>query len=522
MNKIIKYIGAGVTVVMLAAGCTTNFEDYNTNPYQPPKVPASNLLSTMFNVYACPQQNACQEINCMWASFSGQVTATANWSFGENIFAYYNASDRHNDSSWARIYGYIYPSFFLVENSTEKKGVIYAMAQLTRVYGMQLIASLQGPIPYTKMKAGDTNAAYDTEQTAWHAMFDDLDNAITILKSASSLGINQDLAPVDQFYRGDCSKWLKFANTLKLRMAIRISGVEPEYAQAKAQEAVLGGVLEKVSESSYDTTNGGINENGYAIVSGWPEVRANACLVSYMNGYNDPRRPAYFTQQTQTLAGGYVGVRSGSAEIPEPTEYTNYSKLFIATDKMLPQPVMYAAEAAFLRAEGALKGWNMGGDAKSFYEKGIRLSFEEFGITGVDAYLADDSSLPGNYVDNLKSGHAGNNYTNQSSITIKWDDKADPAQKLERVLTQKWIACYPDPMNGWADYRRTGYPKIFPATKSMNPDCTTTRGQRRIRFTLSEYNNNKENVESAVRMLSNGKDSNGTDLWWAMKENGSY
>ena len=453
MNKIIKYIGASAVVCMMA-GCTTNFEDFNTNPYQPSKVPASNLLSTMFNVYACPQQNACQEINCMWASFSGQVTATANWSFGKNIFAYYNASEGHNDSSWGRLYGYIYPSFFLVENSTEKKGVIYAMAQLTRVYGMQLLASLQGPIPYTQMKAGETEAPYDNEQTVWHAMFDDLDNAITILKSAATFGVNQDLAVVDQFYKGDCSKWLKFANTLKLRMAIRISGVEPEYAQTKAQEAVLGGVMESVGDSSYDTTNGGINENGYAIVSGWPEVRANACLVSYMNGYNDPRRPAYFTPQTQTAAGGYVGVRSGSAEIPEPTVYANYSKLFIATDKTLPQPVMYAAEAAFLRAEGALKGWNMGGDAKTFYEKGVRLSFEEFGVSGADDYLADATSIPGNYVDNLIAGHTGNNYTNQSSITIKWEDGADDAKKLERVLTQKWIACYPDPMNGWADFRQ--------------------------------------------------------------------
>lgn len=77
---------------------------------------------------------------------------------------------------------------------------------------------------------------------------------------------------------------------------------------------------------------------------------------------------------------------------------------------------MYAAEAAFLRAEGALKGWNMGGDAKTFYEKGVRLSFEEFGVSGADDYLADATSIPGNYVDNLIAGHTGNNYTNQSSL----------------------------------------------------------------------------------------------------------
>ena len=164
----------------------------------------------------------------------------------------------------------------------------------------------------------------------------------------------------------------------------------------------------------------------------------------------------------------------------------------------------------------------MGGDAKTFYEKGVRLSFEEFGVSGADDYLADATSVPGNYVDNLIAGHTGNNYTNQSTITIKWEEGTDDAKKLERVLTQKWIACYPDPMNGWADFRRTGYPRIFPATESMNADCNTGRGQRRLRFTRSEYNNNKANVEEAVSMLSNGKDSNGTDLWWAMKENGTY
>jgi hypothetical protein len=89
MNKIIKYIGASA-VICLMAGCTTNFEDFNTNPYQPSKVPANTLLSGMFNVYAAPMQNDCQHINCMWACFSGQITAPNTWSKGENLFAYYN------------------------------------------------------------------------------------------------------------------------------------------------------------------------------------------------------------------------------------------------------------------------------------------------------------------------------------------------------------------------------------------------------------------------------------------------
>ena len=76
--KIIKYIGMG-TALFLATGCTSGFEEYNTNPYRPPVVPANTLLSTMFQVYASPQQNSCQMNNTMWACFSGQVTTPTTW-----------------------------------------------------------------------------------------------------------------------------------------------------------------------------------------------------------------------------------------------------------------------------------------------------------------------------------------------------------------------------------------------------------------------------------------------------------
>lgn len=517
-NRFIKYIAA-LAVLSLTASCTAKFEQYNTNPYEPPTVSPASLLSGMFNVYASPQQNECQYNNTFWACFSGHVTAPNNWSKGTAIFAYYNAIDGFNDGTWGNHYNNIYSSLFRIETMTDRQGVIYAIAQLTRVYAMQTMVSLQGPIPYTQMKSGATAVAYDDEKTAWHALFSDLDDVISTLMSAD--GVNPDLAKVDRFYGGDCTKWLKFANTLKLRMAMRISGVEPQFAKQMAEEAVAAGVMESVSDSSWDTTNGG-QPNGYNIVAGWNEVRANACLVSCMNGYNDPRREKYFTEQKQTSEGGYVGVRSGSADIPETAIYANYSNLKCAMDRQAPMIVMYAAESAFLRAEGALKGWNMGGTAQEFYERGVRLSFDEFEVAGADAYLADATSVPAAYTDNLIANHSGNNHPAMSDITIKWDESASAEKKLERVLTQKWIALFLDPLSGWSDFRRTGYPKIFQATKSANPDCNITRGQRRLRFARSEYNVNQENVEAAVKMLSNGNDSNGTDLWWAMKSNGSY
>lgn len=518
-TKFIRYI-IGIGVILLMTGCIGNFEKYNTHPYQPSKVEANTLLKTMFQVYASPQQNDCQFNNTMWACFSGHVTAPQNWSKGGSLFCYYNAVEDFNRYSWNMYQEKIYTNFFQIQAMTQEQGVVYSIALLTRVYAMHILASLQGPIPYTGIKAGETVVPYDDEKTVWHSLFEDLDKVIAILNDAK--GINPELKNVDQFYAGDCAKWLRFANTLKLRMAMRISGVEPDYARIKAEEAVASGVMEDVSDSSWDTTHSGFGVNGYAMVSGWGEVRANACLVSCMNGYEDPRRPKYFTEQVQTKDGGYVGVRSGSADLPETGVYANYSKLLIGTDNQLIQPVMYAAEAAFLRAEGALKGWNMGGTPQSFYEKGIRLSFEEYEVKGVDAYINDNTRRPAKYEDNLTPNHIGNNCDAMSTVTIKWDESADDKVKLEKILIQKWIACFLDPLNGWSDFRRTGLPKIFPATKSENPDCTVARGQRRLRFADSEYNNNKENVMAAVSMLSNGKDSNGTDLWWALKENGQY
>lgn len=263
--KLIKYIGVGAALV-LATGCTTNFEEFNTNPYQPPQVPSNTLLSTMFQVYASPQQNSCQLNNTMWACFSGQITAPQNWGRGDQIFAYYNVTDNFNQATWEDYYGKIYINYFRISDQTEKKGLIYAIAQVTKVFAMQRIASLQGPLPYTKVIPGNTTAPYDDEKTAWHAMFDDLNMAIKTIEEATELGINPDLVSVDQFYKGDCNRWLKFANTLKLRMALRISNAEPDYAKTQAEEAVAGGVMEDVSDSSWDWTNSNMGVNGYNVV----------------------------------------------------------------------------------------------------------------------------------------------------------------------------------------------------------------------------------------------------------------
>lgn len=158
----------------------------------------------------------------------------------------------------------LYPGWFSVQRLTEGKGYYFQMAQLLRVYVMQMVASLQGPLPYSKVANGDFYVPYDDERTAWHAMFDDLDAAILEIQSAAASG-SAPLAAVDRIYGGDNVKWLKFANTLKLRMAMRISNVEPEYAKQKAEEAVASGVMENITDSAYDNLNGRYNNGFYTL-----------------------------------------------------------------------------------------------------------------------------------------------------------------------------------------------------------------------------------------------------------------
>ena len=173
---------------------------------------------------------------------------------------------------------------------------------------------------------------------------------------------------------------------------------------------------------------------------------------------------------------------------------------------------MNAAEVAFLRAEGALRGWSMGGTAKEFYEQGVRLSFAQWEVQGADAYLADETSTPALYTD-----PAGlNSYTGAtSSITIAWDDEATEETNLERIITQKWLANFPLGQEAWSEYRRTGYPKLMPIVVNNSGGIVSTeRGARRLPYPQEERTNNLANYTSAVGLLG-GPDNMATDVWWA-------
>ena len=174
---------------------------------------------------------------------------------------------------------------------------------------------------------------------------------------------------------------------------------------------------------------------------------------------------------------------------------------------------MTPAEVDFLKAEAALRGWAGAGSAQANYEAGINSSMQQYGVSSTAAatYIADGTSTQTNYVD---PQNASDNAAALSTITIKWDPTATNEVNLERIITQKWLAMFPEGQEAWTEFRRTGYPKLFPVVTNDSGGAIDTKIQvRRLSYPISEYSANGPAVKAGVALLG-GPDNGGTRLWW--------
>ena len=170
---------------------------------------------------------------------------------------------------------------------------------------------------------------------------------------------------------------------------------------------------------------------------------------------------------------------------------------------------MTSAEIWFLRAEAALRGWS-NESVKDCYERGVKASFAQWGAAGAETYLESEKK-PADYIDAFK---AENNVKAVNTLTPKWDDAASNEDKLGRIITQKWLAMYPEGGEAWAEQRRTGYPKLFPVLVNQSEGTVDTGiGPRRLNFFVGIKTTNPEQYTQLVNALG-GADNCGTRLWW--------
>lgn len=167
---------------------------------------------------------------------------------------------------------------------------------------------------------------------------------------------------------------------------------------------------------------------------------------------------------------------------------------------------MTAAEVWFLRAEAALRGWTTE-DPGICYEQGIRCSFSQWQVPGVETYLQSDCRA----TDFEDAFTPGNNIKARCLVTPRWDDAASDEMKLERIITQKWLAVFPEGCEAWAEQRRTGYPRLFPVryNNSRNGCVDMEKMIRRLNYPSSILDNDNGQYEMLVDALG-GPDHAGT------------
>lgn len=505
----------GGCLMLGAVGCTDKFEDFNTDPMAPTPgqmegdfASTAANINTMMPVMVLGQENDFQMIDQMIGCEYGRMTSAKNQWGSDRYYATYNVGPNWSGNCFDTNMPKMYTPFFMIRNISGTEGLTYHWANLMRVFGSLRVSDCYGPIPFSKIGTGnDFAVAYDDMPTLFNAMFEELDKAITGLKeaagSASSVNLFRD---ADFIYQGDLNKWVKLGNTLKLRLALRLVNVEPNLARTKAEEAVNdpGGLISSAADAAWSTFLPGGNSLHKTNIL-WDEGRVSADITSYMNGYSDPRLPLYANPASD---GSYIGLRSGIFHAPN--GYSACSTPVVTSTS--PLLCISASESWFARAEGALRGWNMGGTAKELYEQGVTVSMEERGAQ-IGNYLSS-TATPANHVSIVNPSYSINA---ASSVCPKWDDNASMETNLERIIVQKWLGNFPNGWETWADQRRTGYPKFFPVVNNMSTDgVTSANGMRRLPYPQSEFNTNEANVRAAQAMLG-GPDTGATNLWWAKK-----
>jgi hypothetical protein len=511
-----------VGACFMLASCTKKFDEINTD---------RNSIATVGS----------SELPFLFAKAEG--TAIPNiWSYqvAQNLFAdqyaqyfastaTYFPSDRYVirmdwvGAAFNPIYTDMMPQLQTILATADPASPEAALANVVWVLGFHRVTDYWGPIPYFSAGQPGTSVPYDPQDKIYDDFFKRLTAAAAVLKANATA---KPYGAFDIIYGGSVDKWLKFTNTLRLRLAMRISDVDPERAKTEAEAAVADGVMTTSPDDDalLQRSLKGDDNNGLSIMSDWNEFRMSASMESVLKGYTDPRMPIFFLPAAKT--GTYEGLRNGLTST-EQTEDVNLPEANShvgarwaspsyggdASYLTTPQNVMATAEAYFLRAEGALKGWNMGGTAKELYEAGITNSFKQWGIA--------DAATIQNYINSDKMPIAPNDFLNSPPLTnlpVKFS--SDPEVQKAQIALQKWLAIFPDGAEAWADYRRnsswhTDILHLYPVAHSDNSDITNPKAQwiRRIPFLESERLNNGAEVTKAEALL-NGPDKISTPLWW--------
>lgn len=464
-------------------------------------------------------------------NYSGYLAGTQN--FSGNLPSTYRYFAQYCDGPKA--------SFFLVAqaalpvmrsaNQLNLKE-LGAMCNIMYCFSALELSDIYGPFPWTDYKndVQEPPVTYEPMDQIYDSLFVNLKDAGEILKNFNNTPkahqdtINDILAQYDKIC-GSVDTWRQFSNSIRLRMAMRMSNVNPDRAKAEAEAAINDGLIEKSIE--YNTmVNHGTNHPLAFISILWDDTRMNASLENIMKRLKVPFMDKLFDKNSGDIRneGGEVTMAAKSAIVGVPTgiqltprddnnQYTKYSGVSSAFANF-PLAIFKLSERYFLQAEAALR-WNIGGSINTNYLRGVAAMFDEYNIAQTDpefiAYWNQESA--DTTIDYVDPHNERNNKKGLLTVGVKINNSDDNKTKLEKIITQKWLAQFPMGLEAWNDLRRTGYPRIFPVKDIGDGSLGKGRMVRRIPWNMTDAAAAQDVNTSGIEALG-GSNLMRTTLWW--------
>ena len=479
-NIILK--GFLLVALILHGSACNDFEDININPNAPTAVSPSALLT-----------NSLRYIGMNGTLFSASRRNIPN------LYIQHFAETQYTEDSRYQTINFDFSGWFAsplidlkhiidlnTDDATKADALSggsnanqIAVAMIVQSFIFHHITDRWGPIPMSQSLQGRDNfkPAYDSQQQVYDQIFAQLKSAIAMMDGG---------APVkgDQLFGGDMGMWRKFANSIRMVMALRLSEVDPSKGQAEFNSAMSDGVIGDGEDIMYPFLAEASNENPwYTDQITRTDNAIGSTLVDYMKPLNDPRLNIYADPAVNygDVRGMPVGISNDRAGAI-PNDEVSFPGNPAVESQNAPGPLLTRSQILFCMAEAAMRGW-ISGDPGQLYASAIQASMDQWGVTdqaAIDAFLAQDG--------------------------VAWD----AANGMSLIAHQKWVALYNQGYEAWAEWRRLDLPVLEPAEDAIHPS-----GQIPVRqgYPVSERDNNSANYEAAVGMLG-GPDDLTTPLWW--------
>tara|TARA_R110002051_G_scaffold153510_4_gene225901 strand:- start:16151 stop:17629 length:1479 start_codon:yes stop_codon:yes gene_type:complete len=480
-------------MALVVGACDDGFDELNVNPTKSAQIAAANKL-TALEKYISSERYDNWRANMIYQSTMMQhIATTAGYWSGDK----YTWNRGYASSLLDRYYGNAIKTaqdLIVQLDEEESPEEMKAIARILRVFAFSRITDLHGDVPYSEAgKAvidGIFLPKYDKQSDIYADMLKELEESAAALSSGTS-----GFGAADVIYSGDQAKWKRLANSLMLRLGLRLIKVDPTASQAWATKAIAGGVMTS-NEDIFFLRHDNDNRNGISEVfdaDGNP--RMSDTFINFLQDGNDPRLPILAARRSDgsTAPADLIGFPNGldSAMLLAQTgeENTdNYAEPNRAILAGFDAPMIFQtyAEVEFMLAEANVR-WGLAGDAATHYNNGVTAAMKQLALFSEAAVIAD-----------------------ADITTYLTNNPYDAANAIEQINTQYWAATFLNEYETFSNWRRTGFPVLTPTNYPGNETGGTI--PRRLTYSESEASVNAANYEAAV--ASQGPDVLTTRVWW--------